>query len=1732
MALFVAMTMMAPAPAHAALDLDDFTQVAGGKNHTVALKPDGSVWTWGNDSNGQLGDDATLANQATPVRVPGLSEVRQIAAGDSYTVAVKADGSVWTWGADGYGQLGDDATLADKATPVQVSGLTGVRQVSAGSHHAVAVRADGSAWSWGRDNYGQLGDSAPAADKPTPVQVAGLAGVRQVSAGGWHSLALKADGTVWAWGWDFNGQLGDGGTTGGSEGTPVQVTTLAGVRHVTAGFGHSAAVISDGTARAWGRDNWGQLGDDATLANQAAPVPVAGVTGLREITGGLWHTVAIALDGTVWTWGRDNFGQLGDDATLADKATPVQVPALSGVRQLTAGHDHTVAVDGAGAVRTWGLDSSGQLGDDATLASKSTPVTAACSEACGFIQVAAGGAHTVGVRGDGTVWAWGSDASGQLGDDSTLAGQAKPVQVAGFTDARQVAAGATHTVALKTDGTVWTWGSDAAGQLGDGTALANKATPVQVAGLTGVRQVAAGGSHTVAVMANGTVRTWGSDTDGQLGDDTALASKGTPVQVAGLTGVRQVAAGGSHTVAVKTDGVGWAWGNDAYGQLGDDAALANKATPVQIAGLSDVRQVATGLLHTIALKADGTVWAWGRDDTGQLGDDAALAGKTTPVQVTALTGIRHVAVGSNHSAAVSVGGTAWSWGSDAYGQLGDDAALVDKPTPVQVASLAGMHQVAGGGDHSVGTKANGTVQAWGRDSSGQLGDDTVLADKATSVGTAVPCGSPPGIPTHLSPLTGTASAMPTLVASAFVDGDGDAHVASQWQVRTDAGTYAPPLADSGVSATSLTSWPVPIALTAGSAYWFHVRYQDATGLWSSWSAETTFVYDPNAPLDATLVSPTNGAATRSARLTATYLDSAPASSGRVEFQVCTASACTTVLETGFSPVVASGANGSWSHARTTGSYWWRARSVDASGTAGAWTAAWTFSFAQPPATPSLITPTNGAWVTTTTPTLTASYSDPDGDAGANVFEWCRADAGVADWSDTANCVTGYGSVTSASGANRVNKSAVPGVALGQGDWYWRAASRDSGGGISAYSSAWLVRVDSLPPTSLTGVSIQRSGLGKITASWNAAADAGVGGVTYDMEWSTDGAAWNSVCSSITTLTCQKSGLAGSSLPFVRVRACDSLGTCTAWQGRVGGSAAGYYLRTSSNSSVLTNTANRQATTASGTADKTTAQRIDSGETGWMQVKPATLSSVNPVASEPASIPAPTTGAGWIVDSTAGASIAVGAWTATVTTEASTGAGAARLQCRAWIVTVDGGSVTASSNYQAAYTDATDIYELGSQTSTCTLPGLAAQTTLASNQHVYLELYVNATAGPSTQNERLFVWAEGTGSALSIPPPGTAPNLPTITSPASGLLTDPTVDMVATYSHPVGATQGALEYEFATDAAFTNVVRSGSSGLLSSPSTPMITTDAIPAGTYFWRVRAADTSSLVSAWTPNRTITVSSEPAAPSNTTPAHEGSTTLTTPPLVASAFSDVDTSLGDAHTASQWQLAVNGTDFATGQDSGITAADLTSWTAPTALTPGTTYWWRVRYRDNHGQWSPYSTPTRFSVSSGGSTTLSLDTGSINMGLLTPNTDRFATFTATVTTTSPTGYSLTATGATPGSNATVCNGCSVPLADWTGTDATPTTWGIGAAGDNGYFGLTVRGTSTARLGKWGTGNNWAESDVTNNRYAAVTAGTLTLHTAGAATSDTITVTLRATSSTATSPGTHQETVTVTSTANP
>jgi alpha-tubulin suppressor-like RCC1 family protein len=697
----------------ASADVPPYTSIATGGGHSCAVRSDGIAVCWGDNTYGQLGDgtnnDKLLAVYPPVKTGPGFTDylrgVVDIAAGESHACAVLGDGTAWCWGWNGSGQLGD-GTTTDRNIAAPVSGLTDVIAIDAGYWHTCAVRADGTVWCWGDNYWGQLGNGTTT-DSTTPVRVLMLTGPIDVAAGTTHTCAVTRYEEVQCWGNNIDGQLGDGTFTNST--TPVFLAGNPDVVDVTAGEGFTCAVLPGGTVKCWGWNELGTLGD-GTTTNRNVPVDVVGLGGdAVDVSGGYKHTCAVLADGSGRCWGSDGFGQIGATTTemcglygdIPCTTTPLTVltddgPPLADAVAVSSGYQHNVALLSDGRLKSWGYNSggSGQLGDGTTI-----------------------DRHT---------------AVDVLGMPRAV-GPSVPVQ--------SLRNGCTR----RSDGGLYCWGHNYFGQVGDGTTI-DRSVPTRVPGLVAVTHVSGGNFHTCAVLSGGDAKCWGYNSNGQLGNNSTTNSS-APVDVSGINDATAVAGGAYHSCALLSDATVWCWGKNNRGQLGN-GTTTDSLVPVQVTGLTDAVAIDLADEHSCALLSDGTAKCWGANNLGQLGDGTGTD-SSTPVTVASepgpdpppLEGIIAVTAGGVHSCALLGGGGAVCWGHNYYGQLGDGQACSElwcfSPTPVSTNSL--YTDIDAGAWHTCARASDGSVECWGRNDYGQLANGTTT-DSTIPVAVSLPPG--------------------------------------------------------------------------------------------------------------------------------------------------------------------------------------------------------------------------------------------------------------------------------------------------------------------------------------------------------------------------------------------------------------------------------------------------------------------------------------------------------------------------------------------------------------------------------------------------------------------------------------------------------------------------------------------------------------------------------------------------------------------------------------------------------------------------------------------------------------------------------------------------------------------------------------------------------------------------------------------------------------------------------
>ena len=706
----------------------------GSSTANSGIQSNGTLWTWGNNSLGQLGLNTTVG-VSSPVQVGALSVWTQTAGGN-HQIAIQSNGTLWTWGNNLYGQLGNNTsgTSTNQSSPIQVGALSTWTQVSGGQLNSLAIQSNGTLWAWGDNRYGALAQNNTATYS-NPVQVGALSVWTQIAASPYYSTAaIQSNGTLWAWGYNSYGQAGQGNTTNYS--SPVQVGALTVWKQISCGYQCVMAIQSNGTLWSWGSNNQGQLGQ-GNISSYSSPVQVGALSTWTKVACGYIQTLAIQSNGTLWAWGYNGFGTLGQGNTT-NYSSPVQVGALSVWTQVTSSYYSAAAIQSNGTLWSWGANSYGQLGLNTNI-NYSSPVQVGTTS--NWSQVAMQ-QYNIGaiLQSSGTLYASGNNTFGSLGNNSTT-GQSSPVTILSpsYGPWNKIVAAYDTTIAIQNNGTLWSCGYNIYGQLGLNTTTVSISTFVQVGSLSAWTQIAGAKTQILALQSNGTLWGWGSNSYGQLGLNTStLTGVLSPVQVGTLSTWAQVSCGYLTSSGIQSNGTLWTWGYNPYGQLAQNNTQSY-SSPVQVGALTTWTKISGSLWSQQAIQSNGTLWSWGNNSYGQLGVNTSTANISSPVQILSPFQGTWIQISTNgtskSSAAIISPGTLWMWGQNTSGQLGNNSTT-NQSSPIQVGALSTWSQVSSSGAYTTAIQNNGTLWSWGQNASGQLGLNTT-----TGISSPVQVGS-------------------------------------------------------------------------------------------------------------------------------------------------------------------------------------------------------------------------------------------------------------------------------------------------------------------------------------------------------------------------------------------------------------------------------------------------------------------------------------------------------------------------------------------------------------------------------------------------------------------------------------------------------------------------------------------------------------------------------------------------------------------------------------------------------------------------------------------------------------------------------------------------------------------------------------------------------------------------------------------------------------------------------
>ena len=821
----------------------------------------------------------------------------------------------------------------------------------------------------------------------------------------------------------------------------------------------------------------------ATLNGEIASL---GKSDFAAVSAGSYHSLAVCSDHTLWAWGSNNCGELGqgDSGYFTERLSPVRVGSDSDWVAVSAGDYYSLGLRLDGTLWAWGGNGAGVLGLGDTTGRLVPEQVGSDSD---WVAVSAGSSHCLGLRSDGTLWAWGSNYCGQLGLGDT-ADRLAPEQVGSDTDWEAVSAGFRHSLAVRSDGTLWSWGLNYRGQLGLGD-TDTRTSPTQVGSDTSWDEVGAGYHYSLGLRSDGTVWAWGYNSEGELGVGDN-SDRSTPTQVGVDNGWDSLTGSTYHTLGLRSDGTLWAWGANYYGELGL-GDTADRWGPTQVGSASDWLVASAGRCHSLVVRSDGTLWTCGFGGQGMLG-----LGDSDNRQ---------------HLERVdSLPCEAWfEWGlTTSYGNS----------TPRQTVGELGQFNAYISGLQA-GATYNFRACAAGASAScaGSLQFTAVSPDTTA-----------PNVPTLLTPANGkaTTDSTPWLDWSTVTDATA---VHYQLQVDDSADCLSPVVSKTWLNGSS---WSVDTVLPDGVYYW-RVKAVDDAGNASAWTGAWTFRVDTTAPAVPTLVTLANGKVTMDSTPWLDWSTVTDATAVHYQLQVDESADC-------LSPVVSktwlNGSSWSVDTVLPDGVYYWRVRAVDGAGNAGAWTGALTFRVdTTAPGVPALLTPANAKVTTDSTPWLDWSTVT---DATAVHYQ--------VQVDDSADCLSPVVNKTWLNGSSWSVDTVLPDRL-----YYWRVRAVDAAGNASAWASPWTFRVDTAAPavpTLLTPID------GKVTSDstpwldWSTVTDATA--VHYQLQVDDSADCLSPVVS--------KTWLNGSSwsvdpvLPdgvyYWRVRAVDAAGNASLWTG--------------------------------------------------------------------------------------------------------------------------------------------------------------------------------------------------------------------------------------------------------------------------------------------------------------------------------------------------------------------------------------------------------------------------------------------------------------------------------------------------------------------------------------------------------------------------------------------------------
>jgi alpha-tubulin suppressor-like RCC1 family protein len=686
-----------------------FTQIDLGSAYSCGIKGDKSLWCWGADGSGQLGDGGDGSDKGAPVRVGMESDWIAISAGQDHACGIRQGGALYCWGDDNDSELGDGGSSTPSRAPIPVGAPTMFKAVAAGYVQTCAIDTMDKLWCWSSVNIDGLvgaGDTMPHA-MPTPI---GADTWKTITAGQNTTCGVKMDGTLWCWGQDWSyGLLGDG-MTNVLASAPQQVMGFNDWESVAVGYLHSCALRGGGLLYCWGQSGNGSIGDGG-FGDVYAPEKIGTDTGWSSVTVGVQQSCAIRAS-KLYCWGWPRVGEVGTgDRKQVNEPTPIAMD--QDWMQVAAGEEHTCAIRMDGQTFCWGDNRQGELGEGMA-SNRHSPTQV--GTAATWSTVRAGRHHTCALQGS-DLYCWGENDFGELGVGDTV-DHLLPVQVPGAW--KQVALGEFHTCAIDSMDHLYCWGADDDDQLGNGPGTTDASMPAQIGSMAWTDIASDGDNNAVCGISVGKLYCWGGNENGQLGTGTMGGTVPSPMQVG--MGFTQVEVGATTTCGVSA-GQLFCAGMDDHSQIPNGPGEMD-STMLQSAGTSlgiMWSQVQLGVADGCTIGNMGQLACWGQNGYGE--DLNGMAGESSnEVNVSAGHMWMQVGLGETSTCALRDDGKLYCAGQNYDGRIGDGTTN-DAPSPVLIPSGANVWKsIAVGYQYACGVEDDDTLWCWGDDEDGQLGN--------------------------------------------------------------------------------------------------------------------------------------------------------------------------------------------------------------------------------------------------------------------------------------------------------------------------------------------------------------------------------------------------------------------------------------------------------------------------------------------------------------------------------------------------------------------------------------------------------------------------------------------------------------------------------------------------------------------------------------------------------------------------------------------------------------------------------------------------------------------------------------------------------------------------------------------------------------------------------------------------------------------------------------------------